>query len=661
MSDTKQQLAQLSPEQRAMLMRQLKQKGAKPSSRPPLTRRPENGAPPPLSFSQQRLWFLDQLEPGSSAYNMPVALQLDGVLRVDALERALSELVRRHESLRTTFQARQDNPVQVIAPPARLALPVTDLSSHGEREAEVRWLVEQEARKAFDLANGPLLRVSLLRLGEQQHVLLLNMHHIVSDGWSMDVLVREVAALYAAFSAGQPSPLPELPVQYADFAVWQRGWLQGEPLEAQLSWWRKHLAGAPATLELPTDFPRSAVQSFRGAVVPVQLSRQVSEALKALCQKEGVTHFMALLAAWQMLLARYSGQDDITVGSPIAGRRVAALEGLIGFFVNTLALRTRMEGNPSFRQVLARVKETTLGAFAQQDIPFEKLVEELAPQRTLGRAPLFQVMFALQNMPQRELELPGFSLRSIPFENTTARFELELIISEAPDYFAGGLIYRCDLFSSAFAQRLSRHFSALLEGLVAQPERPFHHLPLLSAEERQTVLVEWNHSPSSHPRDATINDVFARQVASAPDAIAVEFGAERLTYRQLDEASNRLAHLLRARGVGPDSRVALALDRSLELIVSLLAILKAGGAYVPLDTSYPRERLAFMLEDASPALLVTTREHLARLPAEALPTLLLEETTEVLAQAPTSAPASGVSSRNLAYIDFTSGSTGRPK
>ncbi|MFP2911032.1 amino acid adenylation domain-containing protein, partial [Pyxidicoccus sp. 3LFB2] len=661
MSDTKQQLADLSPEQRALLMRQLKQRGAKSTSRPPLTRRPANGAPPPLSFSQQRLWFLDQLEPGSSAYNMPLALQLDGSLRVDALEHALSELVRRHESLRTTFQALQDNPVQVISPPAPLTLPVTDLSSREDGQAEVRRLAEQDACTPFDLANGPLLRASLLRLGEQQHVLLLNMHHIVSDGWSMDVLVREVAAVYEAFSSGQASLLPELPVQYADFTVWQRGWLRGEALEAQLAWWRKHLEGAPAALELPTDFPRPAVQSFRGAAVPIQLSRPLSDALKALCQKEGVTPFMALLAAYQLLLSRYSGQDDIAVGTPIAGRRHAELEGLIGFFVNTLALRTRLDGNPSFRQVLARVKETTLGAFAHQDIPFEKLVEELAPSRTLGRSPLFQVMFSLQNLPQEHARFPGFSLRLLPLDNTTARSDLELIFAETADGFAGKLVRRSELFSSTFAQRFCRHFCLLLEGLVAQPERPFHHLPLLSPEERQTVLVEWNHSPSSYPRDATINDVFERQVASTPEAIALEFGPRRLTYRQLDEASNRLAWLLRARGVGPDSRVALALDRSLELIITLLGILKAGGAYVPLDTAYPRERLAFMLEDARPALLVTTREQLSRLPAENLPTLLIEEAADALAQAPTSAPATGLSPRNLAYIDFTSGSTGRPK
>ncbi|MFP2912905.1 condensation domain-containing protein, partial [Pyxidicoccus sp. 3LFB2] len=629
---------------------------------PALTRASRDGVLP-LSFAQQRLWFLDQLEPGSASYNVPILLTLRGALVEDVLERSFQELVRRHESLRTVFRTQDGAPVQVILPVGTSQLEQVDLSGlpEAEREAEARRRAEHEAMRPFDLETGPLLRTTLLKLAPKEYLLVLVLHHIVSDGWTMGVLVREMSALYEGFRQGQPVSLPELPVQYADYAVWQRSWLQGEVLEAQIDWWKQHLSGAPPVLELPTDFQRPAVQSYRGDSCPVHLPQKLSEALKARCQEEGVTPFMALLATYQLLLSRYSGQEDITVGSPIAGRRRGELEGLVGFFVNTLALRTRLEGNPSFRQVLARVKETTLGAFAHQDIPFEKLVEELAPSRTLGHSPLFQVIFALQNAPVGELQLPDFSMQPLPLDNATARFELELSLSETPDGFAGELTYCRDLFSSGFAQRFCRHFAILLEGLLSQPERPFRHLPLLSPEERQTVLVEWNPSPSSDPRDSSINDVFARQAAASPEAIAVEHAAQCLTYRQLDEASNRLAWLLRARGVGPDSRVALALDRSLELIITLLGILKAGGAYVPLDTAYPRERLAFMLEDARPALLVTTREQLSRLPAENLPTLLIEEAADALAQAPTSALTSGVSSRNLAYIDFTSGSTGRPK
>ncbi|RYZ33397.1 MAG: non-ribosomal peptide synthetase, partial [Myxococcaceae bacterium] len=453
---------------------------------PALARAPRDQALP-LSFAQQRLWFLDQLEPGSTAYNIPGALRLTGALDVACLQHAFTELVRRHEALRTCFREADGQPTQVISPPAPFALPVTDLSAHEDGEVEARRLAEQDACEPFDLAQGPMLRASLLRMGAHAHVLLINMHHVVSDGWSMGVLVREVAALYEAFSSGRPSPLSELLVQYADYAVWQRAWLQGPVLETQILWWKQHLEGAPATLELPTDKPRPTTQSHRGASCPVHLPRDLSDALKALCQREGVTPFMALLAAWQLLLSRYSGQEDITVGSPIAGRRVVELEGLIGFFVNTLALRTRLEGNPSFRQTLARVKESTLGAFAHQDLPFEKLVEELQPPRILGRSPLFQVLFALQNAPTARLALPNLTLDLLSIESATANFELELNLSEDSEGFAGTLTYRQDLFTLAFAQRLSRHFVTLVEALVAQPERPFHLLPLLSSEERQTV------------------------------------------------------------------------------------------------------------------------------------------------------------------------------
>ncbi|MFP2933517.1 amino acid adenylation domain-containing protein, partial [Pyxidicoccus sp. 3LG] len=455
--------------------------------------------------------------------------------------------------------------------------------------------------------------------------------------------------------------LPELPVQYADYSVWQRSWLQGEVLEAQLGWWRKQLAHAPRALELPTDKPRPAVQTFRGAACEALLPPEQWEALKTLAQRENATPFMVLLTAFQVVLARYSGQDDICVGSPIANRTRAETEGLIGFFVNTLVLRARLEGNPRFRELLAQVRDVTLGAYAHQEVPFEKLVEELQPERDMSRSPLFQVMFTLQNAPQSGIAIPGLRMEAAGTSRRTAKFDLTLATSESVQGLLAVLEFNTDLFEQKTAERLLAHFQTLVGAALASPDTRVGSLPLLSEAERQTVLVEWNHSPSNYPRDATINDVFARQVALAPDAIAVEYGAERLTYRQLDEAANRFAHLLRARGVGPDSRVALALDRSLELIISLLGILKAGGGYVPLDTAYPRERLVIMLEDARPALIVTTREHLARLPAEDLPALLLEESVEALAQAPTFAPASGISSRNLAYIDFTSGSTGRPK
>ncbi|WNG56867.1 amino acid adenylation domain-containing protein [Archangium gephyra] len=616
----------------------------------------------PVSFAQRRMWILDQLNPLHADYNVFFALRMEGALEVDVLRRALSEVVRRHEALRTVFRSGLEGLIQVILPESSLSLGEVELSSlpSAAREAEMLQRAEQESQRPFDLAAGPLFRVQLLRLSDSEHVLLLNMHHIVSDGWSIGVLVREVAALYEAFSRGLPSPFPELLIQYADYASWQRQWLEGEVLNEQLHWWRQQLAGAPKTLELPTDKPRPAVQSFRGARVPVQLSKELSERLLQLCQREGVTPFMALLAAFQLLLSRYSHQDDVCVGSPIAGRRHAEHEGLIGFFVNTLVLRARFAGATSFRELLHQVRETTLGAFAHQDIPFEKLVEELQPQRDLSRSPLFQVIFALQNAPMPEMALPGLKLRPLEVENRVTKCDASLILTPSENGFHGFFEYATDLFEHSTVSRMMGHFVALLEAALSHPGSLLSELPLISEAERQQVLVTWNQTQRDYPRDACIHHLIQQQAALRPDAIAVEFGEQRLSWRELDSRSNQLAHLLRSHGVGPDSLVAIRLERSLELIVCLVGILKAGGAYVPLDASYPAQRLAFVLEDASPRLLLTTRalRSLLSLP-DSLPCLFWDELS--LEGLSTSAPDTGVTSRNLAYVHFTSGSTGRPK
>ncbi|NVJ28035.1 amino acid adenylation domain-containing protein, partial [Myxococcus sp. AM011] len=627
---------------------------------PPLTRAPRTDALP-LSFAQQRLWFLDQLEPSSAAYNMPAALRLTGALEVSSLQRALSELVRRHESLRTSFRDTNGRPVQVISPPGDLSIPVVDLSAHAAREAEVRRLAEQDASSPFNLATSPLLRTTLVRLSGSEHVLLLNMHHIITDGWSMGVLVREVAALYEAFSVGQPSPLPELPVQYADFAVWQRSWLQGEVLAAQLDWWRKHLEGAPALLELPTDRPRPATRTYQGATQSITLPRELSESLTALGRREGVTPFMLLLAAFQVLLSRYSGQDDITVGSPIAGRRMAELEGLIGFFVNTLVLRTRLHGDSSFREVLASVKETTLGAFAHQDIPFEKLVEELAPERSLGHSPLFQVMFALQNVPAGELQLPGLTLRQENQDSTTTKFDLTLLAAEEPRGLRLTAEYSTALFDDSTVARLLGHLQTLLRGAVARPEARLSELPLLEEPERHTLIREWNGARADYPPEACLHTLIEAQVEHTPDAVALAFEGATLTYRQLDERANQLAWHLRSLGVGPEVRVGLFLERSLEMVVALLATLKAGGAYVPFDPAYPAQRLAWMLEDTTPPVLLTQQHLLANLPPHSAQVLCLDTEWSTVARrrADRLAPLAGPDA--LAYVIFTSGSTGRPK
>ncbi|MGZ3459276.1 MAG: condensation domain-containing protein, partial [Archangium sp.] len=630
----------------------------RPVELPPLERSERTGELP-LSFAQQRLWFLEQLEPGSAFYNVPMALRLSGELDVSALQRTFQELMRRHESLRTAFPAEAGQPAQVIHPPVEVPLAVVDLGAMPEKEREARRLAEEEARAPFDLARGPLFRTRLLRLSEREHVLLLTLHHIISDGWSTGVLVRETAALYEAFAQGRSSPLPELPVQYADYALWQRQWLRGEVLETQLSYWREQLEGAPHALELPTDRPRPPLQTFRGATLPVQLSRELSEALVARSQEEGVTPFMLLLAAFQTLLSRYSGQEDFCIGSPIAGRRHAETEGLIGFFVNTLVLRARTEGNPTFRELLARVKQTTLGAYAHQDIPFEKLVEELKPVRDLGRSPFFQVVLILQNAPFEDMNLPGLSLHPLEVQGQSAKFELTLALAERDGAFRGFLEYNTDLFDAAAVGRLAEHLRLLLEGVVAAPEALLSELPLLTSGERHQLLVEWSGPRAPSPQDSCLPTWFEQQVRRTPDAPALAFQDEHLTYRELNRRANRLAHHLRRLGVGPDAVVALCVERSLEMVVGLLGILKAGAAYLPLDPSYPRERLAFMCEDSGARVLVTRRSDAGQLPEPRAAVVLLEG-AEALADERDDDPVPQSSPDNLAYVIYTSGSTGRP-
>ncbi|NOK22422.1 amino acid adenylation domain-containing protein, partial [Corallococcus carmarthensis] len=606
----------------------------------------------PLSFAQQRLWFIDQLQPLSAAYHMPTFVRLVGPLDEASLQLALGELVRRHEALRTTFVQHEGQPLQRISPTAELPLVVVEPGALA-LEPQLR----EEASRPFQLDSGPLARAKLWRMGPAEHVLALTLHHIVSDGWSMGVLVREVAALYEAFSQGRPSPLPPLPVQYADYAVWQRQWLRGDVLQTQLDYWKQQLSGA-APLELPTDKPRPPVQSSNGSQVPVGLTAETSRQLKALGLQEGVTPFMLLLGAFQVLLSRYAGQQDVTVGSPIAGRQRAELEDLIGFFVNTLALRIQVDGQKSFVHLLRQVKETALGAYAHQDVPFERLVEELQPARDLSRAPLFQALFALQNAPASPLREQALSLHPLDVESSTSKFELQLILSDSPEGFQGALGFNTDLFEASTASRMAAHFGRLVDALLARPDAPLVNVSMLGEDERRQVLVEWNATEASYPRDSTLPEVFAQVVARFPEKLALEFGEARLTYRQLDERANRLAHHLRGLGVSSDSRVAIALERSLELVVGLLAILKAGGAYVPLDPSYPRERLAAMVQDARPHLLLTSRALLGTLP-EALINVVLEEVP--LEALPSHAPAPSALPLSLAYIDFTSGSSGRPK
>ncbi|HKS08544.1 MAG TPA: amino acid adenylation domain-containing protein [Pyrinomonadaceae bacterium] len=617
--------------------------------------------PLPLSFAQQRLWFLDQLEPGNPLYNTPGALCLLGQLDVTALERALSNIVRRHETLRTTFQVVDDNPVQIISAPYPVNISVIDLVDDVDREREARALIDAEARRPFDLSHGPLLRATLLRLREEEHLLLFTMHHIISDGWSVGVLAREATKLYAAFTGQEANPPAELPLQYADYAVWQREWLRGEALEAQFDYWNKQLDGLSPVLELPLDHPRPKVRSLRGAFVPVEFNEELTLRLKALSRGEGATLFMMLLAAFQTLLSRYAAQHDVAVGVPLANRRRREIEGLIGFFANTLVMRTDLTGDPTFRELLGRVREVALGAYAHQDVPFEMLVERFQPVRDAGHTPFFNVLFVFQNQPGSAPELPGLKVEQFDVGTGTAKFDLMLSLEESDGRLTGVFEYSTDLFEAATIERILEHFETLLGGIVQHPDYRISDLTLLKAEEEQQLVVGWNRTAAEFPRTSCIHDLFYEQVTRTPDEVALIDGDERLTYRELDHAANRLAHFLRGHGVGTESVVAVATGRSTRMAIAVLAVLKAGAAYLPLDPEYPHERLAFMLEDAHVSTVLTEEHLLDRLPRRCPRVICLDTDAESIASESDVNPASGVSAENLAYVIYTSGSTGRPK
>jgi amino acid adenylation domain-containing protein len=629
---------------------------------PPLVPVPRGG-PLPASFAQRRLWFIDRLEPGSAAYNLPAALRLRGRLDVPALRRTLAEVVRRHEALRTVFAEDAGEPVQVVRAPGPVALPVADLGrlAPAAREAEAARLARAEALRPFDLAAGPLLRAGLLRLGPDDWALLVGMHHTVSDGWSLGILVREVAALYAAFAGGAASPLPELPVQYADFAAWQRARLAGPVLDAQVGWWRDSLAGAPPLLEVPTDRPRPAVQGGAGESAPFAVPAEVVAGLRALARGEGATLFMALLAGWQLLLARWSGQDDVVVGTPVAGRTRVETEGLIGFFVNTLALRARTDADAPFRALLARTRETTLGAYQHQEVPFERLVEELAPERSLGHTPLFQAMFALRDPAQDDPRLGDLAVEPLAAGDPPAKFDLHLELGEEAGEVRGALVFRAELWDRATTGRMLGHLGTLLAGIAADPERAAGDLPLLDAAERTRVLEEWNATARPYPAGLRVHDLFAAQARRTPDAAALSHRGETVTYGELDRRSARLANALCRRGVGPEVRVGICLGRTPALATAMLGVLRAGGAWVPLDPAHPRERLAGVLGDAGARLVITESALADRLPAGAAALLRIDAEREALEAESAAAPESGVTAENLSHVIFTSGSTGRPK
>jgi amino acid adenylation domain-containing protein len=637
---------------------------------PPILPRTKDGELP-LSFAQQRLWFLDQLQPNSALYNIPMVLRLEGNLNQGVLERSLRSICDRHEVLRTNFVTINGQPTQVIQTSNQLSavssiccsLSVVELQhlSLNEQTERTEQLRQTQATQPFDLAKESLIRATLVVLSETEHLLLVCMHHIISDGWSMEVFIHELTTLYNAYAQNQPANLAPLPIQYADFAIWQRQWLQGDVLQSQLNYWQNQLADAPALLSLPTDRPRPAVQSFVGAYQEFSLSPALSQALTELSRKQGVTLFMTLLAAFDALLYRYTGSSDILVGTPIANRNRGEIEGLIGFFVNTLVLRTNLADNPSFSQLLTRVREVAMDAYAHQDLPFEMLVEALQPERDLSHTPLFQVAFVLQNTPKSEIEMTGLKVTDLPLENTTAKFDLTLAMVHTDNALKGVWEYNTDLFDSVTIERLAGHFVNLLAGIVANPQAQISQLPLLTEVEQQQLLIEWNNTQVDYPQIKCIHTLFEEQAERTPDAIAVVFENQQLTYTELNGRANQLAHYLQKLGVKADTLVGICVERSLEMMVGLLGILKAGGAYLPLDPEYPQERLSFMLEDSQVEVLLTQNKLVKLLAQNQEYIVCLDGDWQNISQANENNLNITVTPNNLAYVIYTSGSTGQPK
>ncbi|HYN22474.1 MAG TPA: condensation domain-containing protein, partial [Thermoanaerobaculia bacterium] len=651
-------IAELPLEKRALLFQQLQSK--KEQEKEPealrIPRLPRESETYPLSFAQQRLWFLNNFEPESPEYNVPHAFRIEGDLDREVMQRALREVVRRHETLRTTFRSVEGEPAQVIAQVVDMEVPFVDarerVQAAGEAWAEALRMAAADAREPFDLTLGPLMRAKLFRTGEREHLLYYNVHHIAWDGWSKGIFARELTAIYDAFAAGIPSPVPELPIQYLDFALWQREWLSGEVLQRQLSYWRRQLASVPP-LELPTDRPRPAVRTHNGAALPLDFTSSLQKALKGFAQQEGSTLFIVFTAAFKALLHHWTTQEDIAVGTLIANRRLPEVEGLIGFFANTLVLRTDLSGDPAFRELLRREREVSLDAYAHQDIPFEKLVEELNPPRDMARTPLFQVMLMLLNAPGKAMDLPGLKLQPLAIDSRTSKTEISFYLTDTPRGIEAFVEYNTDLFERSTIERLLGHYQRLLETVVSRPESRLSELPLLSEAERRQVLITWNATSAEMPA-TTLHGWIEERVRQAPDAIAVELEDSRLTYAELDARANRLARHLRRLGIGPDTLVGLAMERSLDMLAGVLAVLKAGGAYVPIDPEYPKERLTHMFEDARVPVLLTQEPVLDRLPEHGARVVAVDRDAALIAAQSPEPLDSGATPDNIAYVIYTS-------
>lgn len=650
----------ISPKKRALIEAMLRKEGVVSAAADQIPYRGDRG-PAPLSFAQQRLWFFDQFEPGSPVYNLTAPIAFEGNLDIAALERAFNFIVQRHEALRTTFDFRDGQPVQIIAPVQTIGMRLIDLSHlrDDEQQARVEDIIREESTFPFDLKQGPLLRTTLLRIHDKKHILLFAVHHIVGDAWSTGLLIHELGELYSAFVAGRTSNLPELPIQYSDFAVWQRQWLQGAVLNEQLTYWKKQLGNNLPVLELPADRPRPPLQTFRGATILFSLPPALSKSLKALSQSERATLFMTLLTAFKVLLHRYTGLEDITVGTPIANRQRQDLEHLIGFFTNTLAIRTDLSGNPAFCDLLRTVRETLLDAYAHQDLPFEYLVEELHPERTLSHSPLVQVLFVMKHA-EPDLKLPGLLVTPLQNDFGTAKFDLTCYMDDRGEHIGGAIEYNVDLFDRQTIERLAGHFQELLTSIVKKPAEHISDLRLLTGAEKQQLLSQWNQTQAAYP-EVSVHELFEEQVTRAPNADAVMFAAGRLTYRELDARANKLAAYLCSLGVVRGAIVGIFMERSPEMIVAILGVLKAGAACLPLNPSYPSGRLAFMLKDSDASAVISQRQLAASLPQIEAHRIFLDD--ELLARMALKGEAvpGAVSPEAAAYVIYTSGSTGEPK
>jgi amino acid adenylation domain-containing protein len=661
MADISTLMSNLSPEKRTLLERRLMEKRAAAAREQRIPRRATDG-PCPLSFAQELMWLLDHLI-DTSAYHVPRALRMKGRLNVEALEYALNRIVERHEVLRTTYREVDGQPMQFVSPSATVRLERIDLSGMGqeEREREAQRILVEEGRGKFDFVRDLMLRTVLLRMGDNDHILLLVSHHIASDGQSKAVLFRELKTFYLACCEGRQVQLPELPIQYSDYAIWQREWMQGEVLSEHLAFWKEQLAGAPMLLELPTDHPRPAAQSFEGARQFLRCPNGMLENFKSLCRKEGTTLFMTMLAAFGTLLYRWSGQDDMLIGTPVSGRSRTELEPLIGYFSNSVVLRLSLSGDPTFRELLQQTKEVALAAYSHQHLPFEKLVTEMQPQRDLSYSPMYQVMFSVGEHKDLGIDLPGMEIAPIVIDRGVAKFDMTLGMTELRHDLMCNIEYCSSLFEPSTMERLAHHFQNLLQGVVTNPDQHISQLPLLLAEDRHKFLFTWNETHREYPRDIFVPYLLERNAENTPDAVAVVYEDRQLTYRELNERSNQLGHFLKKRGVGPETRVAVCVERSPEMIVGVLGVMKAGGAYVPLDAMYARERLPVILEDAECPVLLTQNSLLAGLPSTKAEVITLDSDWPRIAAESKENPKHAITPDTLAYVVYTSGSTGVPK